>query len=50
METYCLSCKRNTGNTYSTVKRTKENRLMVVSNCAVYGKKKSRFIKSQKLH
>ena len=31
----------------SSVRRTKENRLMLVSNCAIYGKKKSRFIENQ---
>ena len=47
METYCVSCKRNTGNKCSTVKRTKQNRLMVVSNLTF---NKPRFIKSQKVH
>ena len=44
---YCVSCKINPGNKNYTVKRTKQNRLMLVSNCAVCGKKKSRFIKNQ---
>ena len=39
METYCVSCKKNTVNKNSSVRRTKQNRLMVVSNCAVCGKK-----------
>ena len=30
METYCVSCKKNTGNKNSTVKRTKQNRLMLI--------------------
>ena len=39
-----LSCKKNT------VKKTKQNRLMLVSNCAVCGNKKPRFIKIQEVH
>ena len=45
METYFLSCKRNTANENSSVRKTKQNRSMLLSNCAVYGKKKSTFIK-----
>ena len=40
METYCVNGK----------KKTKQNRLMVLSNCTVRGKKKSTFIKNQALH
>ena len=47
METYCVTCKKNTANKHSIVSRTKQNRLMLVSNCAICGKKKSRFIKNQ---
>ena len=47
METYCVSCKKNTANKNSTVIIAKQNRLMLLSNCAVCGKKKSRFIKNQ---
>ena len=47
METYCVSCKKNTVNKNSTVRRTIQNRIMLVSNCPVCGKKKSRFIKNQ---
>ena len=35
METYCASCKKNTANRNSSVVRTKQNRLMLASNCAV---------------
>ena len=41
METYCVSCKKNTPNENSGVRKTKQNRLMLLSNCAVCGKKKS---------
>ena len=35
METYCVSCKKNIANKSSSVKRTKQNRLMLVLNCVV---------------
>ena len=47
METYCISYKKNTANKNSSARRTRQNRLMLVSNCAVCAKKKSRFIKIQ---
>ena len=47
METYCLSFKKNNANENSNVRRTKQNRLMLVSNCAACGETKSRFIKNQ---
>ena len=48
MQLYCISSKKNIANKNSSVRRTRQNRLMVVSDCAVCGKKKSRFIKNQK--
>ena len=42
---YCVSSKKNTVN--KNVKRAKQNGLILVSNCAICGKKKSRFIKNQ---
>ena len=50
MEAYCLSCKKHTAKEASNVRRTKQNRLMLLSNCAICGKKKSTFIKNQELH
>ena len=47
MEKYWISCKKNTANNNPNVRRTKHNRLMLVSNCAARGKKKSSFIKNQ---
>ena len=35
METYCVSCKKNTAKRPSSIRRTKQNRLMLLSNCAV---------------
>ena len=39
-ETYCLVCRKYT-------KNNRQNRLMIQSNCATCGSKKSRFIKEQ---
>ena len=39
MEIYCVSCKKNTANENSSVRETNQNRLMLLSNCAVCGKK-----------
>ena len=46
MGRYCVTCKKNTANENSSVRRTKRIKLMLVSNCAVCVKKKSRFIKN----
>ena len=43
METYCVSCKKNTANENSSVRKTKQNRLMLLSNWADCGKKKNNF-------
>ena len=47
METYCVSCKKYTKNKNATVTKTKQNRLMLLSNCAICGKKNSMFIKNK---
>ena len=47
METYCVSYKKNSENENSRVRKTKQNRLMLLSNYAVCGKKKLTFIKNQ---
>ena len=41
METYCVSCKKNTANENSSVRKTDKNRLMLSSNCAACDKKKN---------
>ena len=46
---YCISCKK-TVNENSIVRKTKQNRLMLSSNCTVCGKKKSTFAKNEELH
>ena len=48
METYCVSCKRYTGIENSSVRKTKQNRLMLLSDCAICGKKKLNFIKNKR--
>ena len=46
-ETYCLSCRKNAENTNLKIGKSKNNRSMIQSNCAICGSKKSRFIKEQ---
>ena len=48
METYHVSCKKNTVNKDSSVRRTKQNRLMLVSDCAICDNKKSSFNENKK--
>ena len=49
-ETFCVSCKKYTANKNSSFRKTKQNRLMLLSNGAVCGKKKSTFRKTKELH
>ena len=49
METYCISCKKNTWNINSSVGRTRQIRLMLVSNCAFCGKQNQNS-KNQEAH
>ena len=37
METYCVSCKKYTENENSDARKTKQNRLMLLSICAICG-------------
>ena len=46
-ETYCLTCRKYTKNNKPKIVRKRQNRLMIQSNCATCGSKKSRFIKEQ---
>ena len=46
-ETYCLACRKYTKNNNPKIVRNRQNRLMIQSNCANGGSKKSRFIKEQ---
>ena len=47
METYSVICKKYTVNENLNPIETKQNRLMLLSNCAVCGKKNSTFIKNK---
>ena len=44
MNTYCLSCKRDTKNIDSKVIKTKNNRKMMLSICSICNNKKSTFL------
>ena len=46
METYCASSKNYNANENLSVRKTKQNRLMLLSNCAICGMKKSTSIKN----
>ena len=50
METYCISSEKYTKNENSNVRKTKQNRLILLSYCAVCGKKKSTFKKNKEIH
>ena len=43
-----MSCRKYTENINSKIVKNGQNRLMIQSNCAIRGSKKSRFIKEQK--
>ena len=47
MKTYCLKCKTNTENIDPRVVRTKNNKLLMQSQCTDCKNKKSRFVKEQ---
>ena len=50
MKTYYVSCKKYTSNENSNIGKAKQNRLMLLLNCAIYGKKKSAFVKNKELN
>ena len=47
MESYCLKCKKHTKNIDPQVSGTSNGKLMILSKCAIWGSRKSRFIKKQ---
>ena len=47
MLSYCLKCRINSESKNPNVARTINRRLMLLSKCAVYDSKKSKFIKQQ---
>ena len=50
MEAYCVSCKKNTANENSCVRKTIQNRLMLLSNCSVCDKKNQLLLKTRNFH
>ena len=48
MLSYSLKCRKHTERKNWKVTRTKNGRIMLLSKCAVYNSKKSKFIKEQK--
>ena len=47
MESYCLKCRKYTENINPQVLSTSNGKIMILSKCAIYGSKKSKFIKQQ---
>ena len=47
MKTYCLKCKKDTENIDPKIFNTKNNKLVMQSQCIDCRKKKSRFVKKQ---
>ena len=47
MLTYCVKCRKNTKNLNSKIFKTKNNRLIMQSQCPVCRIKRSRFVKEQ---
>ena len=47
MKTYCVKCRKDTGNVDPKMVRTKNNKLIMQSKYPVCGTKKSRFVKEQ---
>ena len=47
MKTYCVRCRKNTENLNSKIFKTKNNRLIMQSECPVCRIKKSSFVKEQ---
>ena len=47
MESYCLKCKENTKNINPQVSSTSNDKLMILSKCAICDSKKSKFINKQ---
>ena len=47
MLSYCLKCRKNAEIKNPKVARTKNGRIMLLSKCAVFDSKKSKFIKEQ---
>ena len=49
MESYCLKCEKNTENIDPNISSSSNGKAMILSQCAICGSKKSRFIRNQEL-
>ena len=47
MESYCLKCKKHRKKINPQVSSTSNGKLMMLSKCAIYGSRKSKFINKQ---
>ena len=47
MESFCLKSKENTENIDPKISSTSNGKAMILSKCAIFGSKKSRYIKNQ---
>ena len=47
MKSYCLKCRKDTENINPRVSNTSNGRKTILSKCAIWGSKKSRFVKNQ---
>ena len=47
MKIYCIKCKKDTENIVPKIVRTKNNRLLMQTECSDCRNKKSRFVKEQ---
>ena len=47
MLSYCLKCQKNTESINPKVSKTTNGKTMILSTCAIYNSKKSKFIKEQ---
>ena len=47
MKCYCLKCRKDTENINPNFSSTSNGKPMMLSKCAIYGSKKSRFIRNQ---
>ena len=47
MLSYCFKCRRNTKTINPKISKTTDGKAIILSTCAICGRKKSRFIKQQ---
>ena len=47
VKSFCLKCRKNTENINPRISKTSNGKAMMLSSCARWGSKKSRFIKNK---